>query len=129
MKILLSQIVNSKESLEKLLGEKLPIKTAYRIQKIYRQLQPELAHYEELRTKLITEKYGTEESEGSGNWKVRPENNNEFIRELTELLSVEIDIEFVKVKLPDTSQMSPTDSFMLEWMLDFEDDETKEEIK
>lgn len=122
MKILLSQVVNSKESLEKILGEKLPIKTAYRIQKIYRQLQPELTHYEEMRTKLITDKYGGEQPEGSGNWRVLPEHNKEFIAELTELLSVEIEIEFVKVKLPDSCEMSPTDSFMLEWMIDFEDD-------
>ena len=121
MKLFLSEIVNSKESLDKLLMEKLPIKLSYRIQKIYKIILEEFSHYEETRTELITKKYGAETPVGSGDWKVLPQNNKAFMHDLEDLLSLEVELDFIKIQLPETCEISPMDVFRLSWLLDIED--------
>ncbi len=120
MKLKLSTIVNSKEALQEVLKKELPIKTAYRIQKNLRLIEPEFNQYEEIRSKLIKEKYG-EEGVEEGNWSVKPNRMKDFVKELDELASEEIELDIIKVSLPDDFKITPTNVYLLEWMLNLED--------
>ena len=122
MKLKLSTIVNSREALQEVLKKELPIKIAFRIQKNLRLIEPEFIQYEELRSKLIKEKYG-EESGEEGNWVVKSTMTKEFIKELEDLTSEEIELDIIKVTLPDDFKITPTNVYLLEWMLNFEDKE------
>jgi hypothetical protein len=122
MKLKLSTIINSREALQEVLKKELPIKISFRIQKNLRLIEPEFIQYEEFRSKLIKEKYG-EESGEEGNWVVKPVTMRGFIKELDELTSEEIELDIIKVTLPDDFKITPTNAYLLEWMLDFEDKE------
>ena len=125
MKVTLNQVVNSQEVFQKLLSEKFPIKLAYQIQKNFRAIEPELKQYESTRQGLITGKYGTKQEDG--NWKVETEQMEDYVKELTDLLSLEINFDFNKVKLPDTYEMTSGEVYVLEWFLNFDEDELPKE--
>lgn len=131
MKIQLGKIVNSKDALGRLLGEKFPVKTAYIIQKNFRAVESELKSYEEQRSKLIVEKYGVQEINAEGekteSWKVPDDRMISFSREMSELFSVELELPLMKVKLPDTCEISPSDIYLLDWMIDFDDEKVEVE--
>jgi len=102
MKIKLSQIVNSVESLNKIVEIKLPVKVAYKVNRLINKINPELKTYNESRETLVKE-YGDEQEDGS--WKVvDPVKLNEFAIKLTELLEVEIEVEFEKIKIEDLGE-------------------------
>ena len=121
MKLNLGQIVNSKDALQELLNEKLPVKIAFKVQKIFRTIDPELSSYEEMRSKLIMGEYGEQDGD-SGNWKVKQSKMKEFIEELKALMSVELDLDITKVKLPENISITPANAYLLGWMIDFEDE-------
>lgn len=123
MKIKLSQIINSKEALEELIKKELPIKISYRIQKVIRVIEPEYSSYDSVRHKLIVEKYGEENPKDSGSWKVKDENTSVFYKELEELLSEEIDIDVLKIKLPDDITITPSHLYLLSWLVDVDEEE------
>lgn len=131
MKIQLGKVVNSKDALGRLLTEKFPVKTAYIIQKNFRAVESELKSYEEQRSKLIVEKYGVQEINAEGekteSWKVPDDRMVSFSREMSELFSVELELSLSKVKLPETCEISPSDIYLLDWMIDFEDDKIEVE--
>lgn len=122
MKIILSKIVNSKDALQSLLKEKLPVRISYGIQKTFRLIEKELNDYEEMRSKLIMEKYG--EQQEDGNWKVMPDKMSGFVHELSELLTLEVELDFKKVKLPETLSMTPSDCYMLDWFIEIDEEES-----
>lgn len=122
MKIKLSQVVSSQEALKTLSTKLLPAKIAYKIQKNLRLLEPETTQYEKLRSQLIMEKYGEEEVEGSGEFRVPPSNLAEFLKELNELLELEIEADIQKVTLPDTFEISTADIYALSWMINMEEE-------
>lgn len=133
MKIQLGKIVNSKDALGRLLGEKFPVKTSYMIQKNFRTVESELKSYEEQRSKLIVEKYGVREITATGeqteSWKVPDDRMVSFSKEMNELFSVELELSLSKVKLPESCEISPSDIYLLDWMIDFEDDKIEESKK
>ena len=51
-----------------------------------------------------------------------PEKMQEFIEELEELLKVELEVYGNKIKLPDGCLISPQDLALLEWLIDFEEE-------
>lgn len=131
MKIQLGKIVNSKDALGRLLGEKFPVKTSYIIQKNFRVIESELKSYEEQRSKLIVEKYGVREINADGkqteSWKVPDDRMVDFSVEMNELFSMEQDLPLMKIKLPETCEISPSDIYLLDWMIDFEEDKVEVE--
>lgn len=133
MKIQLGKIVNSKDALGKLLGEKFPVKTSYMIQKNFRTVEPELKSYEEQRNKLIVEKHGVREINAQGeqtdSWKVPDDRMVSFLKDMSELFSVELELSISKIKLPESCEISPSDIYLLDWMIDFEDDKIEETKK
>ena len=122
MKLKLGTIVNSKEAFQELLKEKLPIRKAFKIKEVLKLIEPKFETYEDLRSKLIMDKYGIQKGE-SGNWKVKESMTKEFYSELQELQSEDVELDIVKIKLPDDDniKITPANMYLLEWIIDFEE--------
>ena len=92
MKITISEVLNGKTVLEKLVDKEISIKTAYRLSRIIKVLNEELQHFEEQRQKLV-QQYGKQQEDApEGNVTVSEENIEPFQNDLTELLTAEIDL-------------------------------------
>jgi hypothetical protein len=92
MKITISEVLNGKQVLEKLVEKEVSIKAAYRLSRIIKVLNGELQLFEEQRQKLV-QKYGTQpEDAPEGNIVVSEENLEPFQKDLSELLTAEIDL-------------------------------------
>ena len=128
MRIRLSQIMSSQDAIKTLASQKLPVRTAYKIQKNLRLLEPEVSNFEKIRSQLIMEKYGEEEEGSNGSYKVPPENMKDYLKELNQLLDLEVTVDIQKVTLPENFEMLVSDVYALDWMIDF-DEEEKEENK
>jgi len=118
MKILLSKLLLSKAPLERLVLEKLPARTSYIIMKNVELANKEFSSYEEIKNKLIIEKYG--EEKGTGEWRVPPERMKDFIKEMEDFVSLEIDINITPISLPDDCRISVVDLNLLDWMINME---------
>lgn len=121
MKITISEILNGRPVLEKLVDKEISIKTAYRLSRIIKVLNEELQHFEEQRQKLV-QQYGEQQEDApEGNVVVLEENMEPFQKDLAELLTAEIDLncepmhieEFGDVKIK-TSELLLIESFLME---------------
>lgn len=99
MKIKLKQIVDSEESLAVLLETKIPVKTAYWLNRFVQKIQPELKNFSERRMELFKE-FGEEDKENN-KWSIKPENSEKFVEEITKVLDIEVDVEIDKFKIED----------------------------
>jgi len=99
MKVTNGDIFRAREPLQKLMAEKFPVITSYKLAKMASQLQEQLKVMEDVRNGLI-KKYGTKDERGR--FTVQPESENwaRFVEEFEELMSQEVTIVFEKVKLP-----------------------------
>lgn len=121
MNITISEVLNAKPVLEKLVDEEISIKTAYRLSRIIKELNGELQHFEEQRQKLVHKHGEQQEDAPEGNITVPEENMLDFQRELSELLTVDIELdcnpmhidEFGDVKIT-TSEILLIDCFLME---------------
>ena len=91
MKFALGEIRNMKDPLASLLDKEVPIKTAWKLNRLIKAFDKELGDIEDFRVSLI-KKLGVEDE--SGNVQVPEDKMNEFVTEFNELLQQEIDIEF-----------------------------------
>ena len=100
MKLSNGDVFLSREPLQKLMGEKFPVKTAYGLAKLSNKLNEQLKVIDEVRNGLI-KKYG--ETDDKGNLQVKQESPNwiKFVEEFKELMAQEVEIVFEKVKLPE----------------------------
>jgi len=100
MKITINKLVESVPDLKAILATKLPIKVAYRINKLVNnQIERELKQYDEARISLVN-KYGDKDEKGD--LKVTdPEKIKEFMKELNELLAMEIELDFTPIKVEE----------------------------
>lgn len=92
MQLKLKQIIESVDSLSKLLNKELPVKTAYRLGRLTKTIQSELEQFNLTRNNLI-KKYGKEKD---GQYQIDPEDKptlNKFNNEIDDLLSVEVEID------------------------------------
>lgn len=98
MKIKLEQIDAVKNSLKVLLSKEVPIKAAFKLSKLTKQLDKELTDLEDHRRKLV-HKYGTDV--GDGKMQVDANKRDAFIEDYRALLSVEIDIDFTPISVDE----------------------------
>jgi len=89
MKITISEVLNGKQVLEKLVDKEISIKTAYRLSRIIKVLNEELQLFEEQRQKLV-QQYGEVQEDDSV--VVGKEKLQDFQNDLSELLTAEIDL-------------------------------------
>lgn len=104
MKTTLNELVQKADSLEKLLNKELPIKTAFKLGKLANKIKEELIDYYKLRDKLI-EKYGSEK-----NGQIIIDQNDKeavknFMKENTELLSLEITLPYEPIKISELGEL------------------------
>lgn len=88
-------------------AKRLPIKTQYHMAKIGRRLEEEVRHYREARLALVKElgEQVTQAVDGkevlTDNWRLSPENAEEFGKKLVELLDAEVAIELDTLTIAD----------------------------
>jgi hypothetical protein len=98
MKFKLGGLKAVEESLVKLIKSDLPIRMSYQMSKLYDSILAELTKVEEFRVALV-KKYG--ETGDKGEIKVKQDNMDTFVKEYGELMDVEIDVNFIPVKIED----------------------------
>lgn len=88
--------------LEKFIENDLPIKTAWRLNKIFKVLIDEFNEIENFREKLIKQ-YGdeTQLEDGSVALKVKEENSEAFMKDLNEFLNEEVELNIDPVSIDD----------------------------
>lgn len=95
------QVVNALPTLQKLAGCELDLKTLYKINKLFGNLESEIAFYNEQRSKIL-EKY----CDVVGNQYVPRNGEAEKLNvELNELLNMEIESEVAEVSLKATEDI------------------------
>src|SRR3990167_6141263 len=88
----LKTILEMSPALEALNKKSLPVKTAYRVGKLIRKCLAEIAEYDGARFTCI-KKFGEETDKEKQTWTVKPENLEEFTREMTALLEEVVTLE------------------------------------
>jgi len=91
IEVTLAELNSVVESLNNLVKVPMPAKYAFRFGKVAKQLQSELADLRTHRNALYT-KHG--ETQEDGNIQVKPENLQNFYKEVEDLLSEKIDLSF-----------------------------------
>ena len=128
MKLNLSneRIVNTINVLAELNNAKLPIKLAYAITKNINKINSELKAYNEEKAKLI-DKYSEKDEEGKlkadeyGNVILKEEHIEDWNRDITELLSIENEIDIHMIQLDDllnsNYNISPAELSSIDFMI------------
>ena len=129
MKLKLGELNTILESLNKLIDKEISIKTSYKLSKLTKRLIDEHSIYEKNRMKLIN-KYA--EKDADNNIIINKEDNSttmigenkiNFNKEFTELINIEMELEFEKIKLDDLGEISisPRDLLYLNFLFDEND--------
>ena len=115
MKLTNLEIFNTKEPLEKLLQEKLPVKVSYGLAKLAAKLNDQLQVIEKVRQGLI-QTYGEKDPDNPMQIRVDPQSEGfpKFAEEYGELMTQETEIVFDVVTLPDTLEVEPATLMMLD---------------
>lgn len=123
MKITNNQMINSISSLRALSQKQLPIEVSYKIAKNIRNIEQDLAIYEQERKKLI-DKYVEKDLEGNP----KLDDNNNYIikdklnwnKDVLELLSFETDVEIEKIDIKelDGLKISPSELIAIDYMIE-----------
>ncbi len=102
LKLTNGEIYQAKEPLQSLLEIKLPVKASYNVAKLAIKLNDKLRAIEETKNVLI-KKYGKPNKDKPGQIEVLPnsEGFTPFVTEMNELMLVEEEVIFTKIKLPE----------------------------
>ena len=100
MKVTNGDIFTAREPLTKIMEQKFPVMVSYKLAKMMSKLNGQYKVIEDVRNGLI-KKYG--EKDEKGNIQVKPDGPNwtVFIGDFNELMALETEIVFEKVKLPE----------------------------
>lgn len=119
-------IIGSKAYEEVMANSKMPIRVKFELKKLDSKIREVAKIYLELKQKVI-EKYCDKDSEGNPivkNQQYTFSNpSKEFVDEINQLLNLESEIEFekIKIKIDDLSELNinARDLFVLEYIFDF----------
>ena len=117
MKLKLSEIVGNIEGIKALAVVELPIKVSYNIKRLVRKLQPEIDTYQEARNAIINE-LGELDEKTKETKVVDPEKLKEFAKRVTELLEVEVEIDFEPIKISDLGDIKVSSNALVDWMFE-----------
>ena len=128
LKVKISDIVNSTETLQKLAQKDFKAKLAWQIARLLKQAEAEVQEFNTTRMTLIN-KYGDKDEAGQlitderGNCKISPENMELFSTELNDLIQNEIELNANPLKISDLEELdfTPSDMAMLEPFIDMEE--------
>jgi hypothetical protein len=119
MKFRLGQIQDMKEALGRLTNEQLPLKIAFKLNKLVRDMDVNLTAIEEERIKLV-KKLG-EENDKTGSIEIPKDKIPQFQEEFVELMSEEVEIDFTPFSVDDFANAKLTTQDMLKLALLFEE--------
>ena len=91
------ELINSMEALREINSQVFPMRAAFQLARISREVQKEYDTFETARKKLL-ETYGTKEN---GNYKISKENVEDFNNEINDLLQIDIQLNIEPVVLED----------------------------
>ena len=119
--IRLNDILNSIPIFREISNKSLPIKTAYQLARLIRELDRESTTFDESRRKII-EKYAERDENGEfkqteeGNVIIMPEQINACNQEMAELLDTEIEINVEPIEIENLAsiELTPAQMFSLE---------------
>ena len=119
--IRLNDILNSIPIFREISNKSLPIKTAYQLARLSRELDRESTTFDESRRKII-EKYAERDENGEfkqtdeGNVIIMPEQINACNQEMAELLDteIEINVEPIEIESLASIELTPAQMFSLE---------------
>jgi hypothetical protein len=113
MKLTNADLYASKDAFKRLLEhDDIPVKYAFKIIKLVKKFDDDYAAIEEQRIGLI-KKYGTEEN-GQVKINQNDENFSKFVVDFNELMKIEIEVDYEKVKIPDNITIPGNDLVSLE---------------
>lgn len=113
----LNELINMKDTLQKVFESKLPIRVSFRLSKLLNKVNSEFETFERMRFELF-KRYG-EEAENN-QMMIKAEYVEIFTQEMTELLNQQILISFVPLSIDDLDgrvELSPIDVSRLEKIL------------
>ena len=113
MKLTNADVFQSMEPMQKLMTEKLPVKTAYGLAKIESKLKEQFQIVDAVRNGLVN-KYGEKDEQGRTQVKQDSPNWEKFVDEFNELLEQEVELVVEKVKLPETLEIDSNTLFLLD---------------
>ena len=126
MKLSNEKILNTVNTLGNLNNAQLPIKVAYAISKNINKIQCELKAYDTEKAKLI-DKYAEKDKEGKlvqdelGHVNIKKEFKEDWNRDITELLSIENEIDIHMIQLDDllnsNYNISPAELSVIDFMI------------
>lgn len=119
MKITIKQILNARETLSRLAEKALPVKQSYRLAKLVKAVNDELAIYNSERIKLC-EKYGTANKE-KGIYEFQGENAEKAGADLDVLQSQEVELDVKPIDISDL-ELSASDIINIEPFIEVIDD-------
>lgn len=130
IKIKISELLNSVETLQKLSKQDFKAKLAWQISKLLKAAEVEIQSFNETRMNLI-KKYGEKDENGelitdeTGNCKIMEGGILDFSNQLTELVESEVEINGNKIKIDDLDNVNftPAEMAQLEVLIDFGENE------
>lgn len=129
IKVKISDLLNSTETLQKLSQKDFKAKLAWQVARLLKNAEGEIQSFNETRMALI-KKYGNKDENGElvtddkGNCQIIPEDVEAFTEELNELLNTEVDINANKIdiELLEELEFTPADMAVLEPFVNFGDE-------
>jgi len=110
MKLKLGEIQDMKDPLGRLTNEQLPMKIAFKLNKLVRSFDENLQAIEEERVKLVK---SLGKMDDNGSLQVPKENMEEFQKQYVELMVEEVEVSFEPFDLEDFSNAKITTQDML----------------
>lgn len=116
MKLTLKQVVESKDALQHLMDCKLPVKTAYNLQRDLRKVLVEIESFNQFHDQKVKE---LGEEVMPGKYRVKQECMQEYQEVVSELLTSDIELDLRQVSLDDLKSvdLSVRDMLLLEYLI------------
>lgn len=130
IKVKISDLLNSTETLQKLSQKDFKAKLAWSISRLLKAAEKEIQEFNDTRMNLIN-KYGEKDENGQlvtddkGNCKIENEVLSEFSSELNDLISAEVEINANKIDIAllEDIEFTPSDMAALEPFVDMGEEE------
>ena len=125
IKVKISELINSTETLQKLSQKDFKAKLAWSVARLLKAAEAEIQSFNETRMNLI-KKYGEKDENGElitddkGNCKINNDSINEFSNELNDLIATEVEINANKIdiNLLENVDFTPAEMAVLEPFVD-----------
>ena len=114
MEITVQKAIIASKAIESVLETKLPSKVAYRLGRYLDKMAPIVKQFEKTRTELVTTKYGVENAEAPGTFKVDDTKMSDFLAEINELLLATETVDIVPLTINDFGDVEVPVSFFLD---------------